>query len=115
METTVNVTTATLHVELDGTNENPVLLLWPPGGSTVRVWDHLVPKLLDEFFVIRADIRGYGKSIPHTDAESQYTFEQYAKDASDVLDNLQIKNATFGRSCGVLVPQWCSPLRTRNE
>lgn len=80
---------ATLHVEVDGEKGNPALLLWPPGTCTVRTWDHLVPRLTDRFRIVRIDIRGCGESSPAADPET-YTFEQYARDACDVLDQLGI-------------------------
>ena len=85
----VKVDGATLHVEVDGVADNPALLLWPPGRCTVRTWDHLVPRLTGRFRVVRIDIRGCGESSPAADPET-YTFEQYARDACDVLDHLGI-------------------------
>lgn len=79
---------ATLYVEVDGPPSNPALLLWPPGRCTLRVWDDLAPRLTDRFQTIRIDIRGLGRSSPAADPETQYTFEQYARDACDVLDHL---------------------------
>ena len=86
----IEVDGATLHVEVDGPIGNPALVLWPPGRCTVRVWDHLVPRLTDRFRVVRIDIRGLGQSSPAADPDTQYTFEQYGRDASDVLDHLGI-------------------------
>lgn len=86
----VEVDGATLHVEVDGGEDSPALLLWPPGRCTVRTWDHLVPRLAERFRVVRIDIRGCGESSPAADPETQYTFEQYARDACDVLDHLGI-------------------------
>ena len=86
----IEVDGATLYVEVDGPESNPALLLWPPGRCTVRVWDHLVPTLTERFRTVRIDIRGMGRSSPAADPETQYTFEQYAKDACDVLDHLGI-------------------------
>lgn len=86
----VEVAGATLHVEVDGSESSPALLLWAPGSCTVRVWDHLIPQLVERFRVIRIDIRGLGESSPAADPETQYTFEQYADDACRVLDHLGI-------------------------
>ena len=91
-----------LHVEADGTNTNAALLLWPPGSSTVRVWDHLISALTERFYVVRVDIRGYGKSVPDDHRDSQFTFEQYALDACAVLDFLEI------RQCHVWSQSWGS-------
>ena len=98
----VEVDGATLYVEVDGPESNPALLLWPPGRCTVRVWDHLVPRLIHRFRIVRIDIRGLGRSSPAADPETQYTFEQYAKDACDVLDHLGIER------CHVWSQSWGS-------
>ena len=98
----IEVDGATLHVEVDGPASNPALLLWPPGRCTVRVWDHLVPRLVDRFRVVRIDIRGLGQSSPAADPDTQYTFEQYAKDACAVLDHLDIQR------CHVWSQSWGS-------
>lgn len=81
---------ANLHVETDGVLQEPALLLWPPGSSTLRVWDHLVEALVKRFFVIRIDVRGYGKSVVDNLDEDQFTFAQYARDAKHVLDELKV-------------------------
>ena len=86
----IEVTGATLYVEVDGSSSLPALLLWPPGGCNLRVWDHLVPSLCTRFHVIRIDLRGLGQSSPTEDPKTQYTFEQYAEDACAVLDHLGI-------------------------
>ena len=86
----IGVDGATLHLEVDGEEGNPALLVWPPGTCTVRTWDHLVPRLAQRFRVVRFDVRGCGESSPAADPETQYTFEQYARDACDVLDHLGI-------------------------
>ena len=98
----VEVEGATLHVEIDGDENNPALLLWPPGTCTVRTWDHLVPRLTERFRVVRIDIRGLGESSPAADPETQYTFERYAQDACDVLDHLEIER------CHVWSQSWGS-------
>ena len=66
------------------------------------MWDHLVPRLIDRFRIVRVDIRGLGRSSPAADPETQYTFEQYAKDARDVLDQLGIER------CHVWSQSWGS-------
>ena len=84
----ITVDGATLYVEVDGSDSSPALLLWPPGRCTLRVWDHLVPRLTARFQTIRIDVRGLGRSSPAANPEAQYTLEQYARDACDVLDHL---------------------------
>lgn len=98
----VAVDGANLYVEVDGPEMHPALLLWPPGGCTLRVWDHLVPRLTSRFQTVRFDIRGLGRSSPAARPDTQYTFEQYARDACDVLDHLGRKH------CHVWSQSWGS-------
>ena len=98
----VEVDGATLHVEVDGSKTRPALLLWPPGRCTLRVWDDQVPRLTGRFRTVRIDVRGLGRSSPSADPETQCTFEQYAKDACDVLDHLGIER------CHVWSQSWGS-------
>ena len=94
---------AQLHVEVEGAPGSPALMLWPPGSSSLRVWDHMVPRLTHRFRVLRFDIRGVGQSLPSSEAgEEQYTFEQYAADACRVLDSLGID------ACHVWSQSWGS-------
>lgn len=82
---------ANLYVESDGDSSNASLLLWPPGSSTVRVWDHLIPHLSSRFHVVRIDVRGYGQSTVDDLHEEQFQFDQYARDARFVLNSLGIE------------------------
>ena len=89
----LDVNGASLRVEVDGSPQQPALLLWQPGRCTLRVWDHLVPPLAERFRVVRVDVRGFGESAPDAAAgEAQYNFEQYTDDARAVLDHLDIEN-----------------------
>ena len=98
----LDVEGARLHVEVDGSPEHPALLLWPPERCTLRVWDHLVPRLAERFRVVRVDIRGCGQSSRAADPETQYTLEQYAGDAGAVLDHFGIER------CHVWSQSWGS-------
>ena len=98
----VQVDGADLYAEVGGSASAPALLLWPSGGATLRIWDHLVPRLRERFRVVRFDIRGVGKSIPAATGESQYTLEQYAVDACGVLDHVGIER------CHVWSQSWGS-------
>jgi 3-oxoadipate enol-lactonase len=80
-----------LNVAVDGAEDAPVVLTWNGAMCTLRMWDAVVPKLNDQFRMIRIDTRGVGQSTVTTDAESQYTFEQYAEDANRVLDQFGVE------------------------
>lgn len=83
---------ANLHIETDGDPSRPTLLLWPPGNSTVRVWDHLIDELTTRFYLLRIDVRGYGESTVDHLNDAQFTFDQYARDARFVLDQLHVES-----------------------
>lgn len=77
-----------LHVEVDGAEDAPPLLLWNGAFCTTRMWDFTVPRLAEHFRVIRFDVRGTGMSDPSPDS---YTMEQHAADANAILDHFGIK------------------------
>lgn len=82
---------ATLYAEADGPDDAPAVLLWAGGSCTLRMWDHVVPRLTPRLRVVRFDIRGLGRSTPATDPATQCTFEQYADDANRVLDAFDVE------------------------
>jgi len=75
-----------LSIEVDGPTDAPAVLLWNGARCTLHMWDLVVPRLVDRFRLIRFDVRGTGTSTPAADPETQYTFEQYAADANQILD-----------------------------
>lgn len=82
---------ATLNVEVDGAEGAPAVLMWHGAHCTARMWDLVVPKLVDDYQLIRFDVRGVGQSTPAANPEVQYTFEQYADDANAILDKLGVE------------------------
>lgn len=80
---------ATLEVECAGNEAAPPVLMWHGAACTLRQWDHVVAELQDRFRLIRFDVRGAGQSSPAADP-SQYSFEQYAKDALAILDHFAV-------------------------
>jgi 3-oxoadipate enol-lactonase len=81
----VPVDGATLHVEVDGPEGAPALLLWNGARCTTHMWDAVVPRLADRFRVIRFDVRGTGQSTA-AEGEEQYSFDRYAADAIALLE-----------------------------
>lgn len=90
---------AVLYAEIDGPEDNPALLIWPPGNCTLRAQDHYISTQTQRFRVVRIDVRGWGGSSPAAGPETQYTFEQYAKDTAFVLDSLGIKGCHVWSQC----------------
>ena len=81
---------AKIHFEVDGQSDAPAVLLFGGAFCTLRMWDHVVPRLSESLRVVRFDLRGTGQSTPSADPE-QYSFEQYARDAETILDCLGIE------------------------
>jgi pimeloyl-ACP methyl ester carboxylesterase len=79
---------ASLYYEVDGSPDQPALLLLHAGIATLRMWDPQVASLAKDHFVVRFDERGFGL----TDAEPA-EFSDRA-DALAVLDDLGIVKAT---------------------
>jgi 3-oxoadipate enol-lactonase/4-carboxymuconolactone decarboxylase len=90
-----------LYWRRDGSDQKPAILLLNSIGTTMELWNSVVPLLLAEFCVIRMDARGHGAS----DApEGDYTVEMLAADAIAVLDAAAIAHtAVCGISLGGMV------------
>ena len=86
----LSVEGATLEVECTGGDAAPPVLMWHGAACTLRQWDHVVAELQDRFRLIRFDVRGAEQSSPAA-SSSQYTFEQYGRDALAILDHFGIE------------------------
>lgn len=90
-----------LHVETDGDDRRPALLLINPLGATTEFWDPLLDALVAHNWVIRFDLRGHGRS---TGRVEPYSIGDIAGDALAVLDALEIpRSHVMGASMGALV------------
>ncbi|MEP7056556.1 MAG: 3-oxoadipate enol-lactonase [Caldimonas sp.] len=95
---------AALAVRVDGPQAGPALLLSNSLSSDMSMWDDQIPRLSQQYRVVRYDQRGHGQSsaTPET-----YTIEQLGRDAMAVLDDLGIARAHFcGLSMGGMVGLW---------
>jgi len=90
-----------LSYEVDGSAQNPPVLLWHGAACTLRQWDPVVTRLADRFYLIRFDAPGQGQSSPLPDPDD-YTFERYAAIANRLLDHLGVP------SCHVWSMAWGS-------
>ena len=96
----IDVGGATLHVEVNGDEDSPALLLWGGNQCTTRMWDNTIPRLAEHFRVVRFDVRGTGLSGP-SNTEDGYTLEQHADDATKILAALGIeKSAVWSMAWG---------------
>lgn len=97
----------TVHYDLTGPANAPVLLLANSIGTTLTVWDAVMPALTARFRVLRYDMRGHGLSaVPAIGADSGYSMDDLANDALGLLDALGIARAhVCGLSIGGMMAQ----------
>lgn len=90
------------HVD-DGPRSAPAVVLSGSLGSTLALWEPLLPSLRD-FRVIRGDHRGHGGSpVPR----GPYTLAELGSDVIRLLDRLRIVRASFcGVSLGGMAGMW---------
>jgi 3-oxoadipate enol-lactonase / 4-carboxymuconolactone decarboxylase len=94
-----------INYKISGTPNSPVLVLSNSLGSTMAIWDELVPLLLPYFSVLQYDTRGHGGSIESVENQ-EYSISLLADDVIQLLDRLQIEKAYFcGLSMGGLIGQ----------
>jgi 3-oxoadipate enol-lactonase len=94
-----------IHVEVEGRDGAPVLMLSNSLGTTLAMWDEQVAPFTQDFRLIRYDRRGHGQSgVP----KGPYTMERLGRDVLAVLDSLGVKGRInwCGLSMGGMVGQW---------
>jgi 3-oxoadipate enol-lactonase len=93
-----------IHVEIEGPEHAPVLILSNSLGTNLHMWDGQVADFLQRFRLVRYDRRGHGKSgCP----KGPYTMDGLGRDALAVLDGLGLKRVSWcGLSMGGMVGQW---------
>jgi 3-oxoadipate enol-lactonase len=100
----ITVDNTRLSYQIEGNQNNPVLILSNSLGTDVGMWSPQVPEFLSRFRVLRYDTRGLGAS----DAPAgEYTMEQLGRDVLALADALQIPKFAFGGlSLGGMIGQW---------
>lgn len=100
----INADGCTIHVEVEGPQNGPVLMLSNSLGTNMHMWDDQVPAFTRHFRVVRFDRRGHGKSaVP----KGPYSIERLGRDALAVLDALGIAQVNWcGLSMGGMEGQW---------
>lgn len=95
----------TVHHELTGPQDAPVVVLSNSLGTDLRMWDEQVPALTEHFRVLRYDQRGHG-GTPRVES-GPYTLEQLGRDVLDLLDELGLHRVHFaGVSLGGMTGMW---------
>jgi 3-oxoadipate enol-lactonase len=93
-----------IHVEVEGPDNKPVLMLSNSLGTDLHMWDPQVGVLTQHFRLVRYDRRGHGKSgVP----KGPYNMEMLGRDVLAVLDALKIEKINWcGLSMGGMVGMW---------
>ncbi|MGR3811784.1 bifunctional 3-oxoadipate enol-lactonase/4-carboxymuconolactone decarboxylase PcaDC [Jiulongibacter sp. NS-SX5] len=93
-----------MNYKISGTPNSPVLILSHSLGTTMEMWDAVVPHLTPYFRVIQYDTRGHGGSEK---TDEPYTIALLGNDVLQLMEQLGIEKAHFcGLSMGGLIGQW---------
>src|SRR5690242_17293975 len=100
----INADGCKIHVEVEGPERAPVLMLSNSLGTSLHMWDDQVGPFTQHFRLVRYDRRGHGRSgVP----KGPYTMERLGRDVLAVLDGLGLKKINWcGLSMGGMVGQW---------
>lgn len=92
------------YYRLEGNDGRPVVMFAHSLGVDHGQWDPQVPELLENFQVLRYDIRGHGASEA---PPGNYSIELLGRDALALADALGIRRFAFcGLSMGGMIGQW---------
>ncbi|MGE7368603.1 3-oxoadipate enol-lactonase [Neorhizobium sp. NPDC001467] len=87
----------------DAGDAKPVIVLINSVGTDARIWDLVLPKLIDDYTVVTYDKRGHGLSDL---GNPPYRIEDHAADLAGVIDYLGYSNVILcGLSVGGLIAQ----------
>jgi (E)-2-((N-methylformamido)methylene)succinate hydrolase len=91
----------TLNYSLQG--RGPPVVLVHGVGADLAGWDGVCERLVDEFTLVRLDLRGHGRSSP---IREPYSLERFAADVIAVMDDTGVDQAHLvGFSLGGLIAQ----------
>lgn len=101
--------------QIDGAQDAPPLVLAHSLGTTLEMFDPVVPALARRFRVVRYDARGHGQSVAH---DAVYHMGDLGRDLLNILDRLSLGPVHLcGLSLGGMVGQWMAlhaPQRLRH-
>lgn len=91
----------TLHHDITGAADAPVLVLGPSLGTTLHMWDPQIAELSERFRVVRYDHLGHGGSpVP----PGPYTVDQLTDEVLGLVDGLRVDRFHYaGLSLGGMV------------
>lgn len=93
-----------IHVQVEGPENAPVLMLSNSLGTTLHMWDGQVGPFTQHFRLVRFDRRGHGQSgCP----QGPYSMDMLGRDVLAIMDGLDIKRANWcGLSMGGMEGMW---------
>ena len=93
-----------LHVEIEGRDGAPVLMLSSSLGTNLHMWDDQAAEFAKHSRLVRYDRRGHGKSGA---PKGPYSFDRFGRDIVAIIDALKIKKMNWcGLSMGGMDGQW---------
>ena len=100
----INADGCAIHVEVEGPEHAPVLMLSNSLGTNLHMWDGQVAPFTRHFRLVRYDRRGHGQSdVP----KGPYSMERLGRDVLAILDALKIERINWcGLSMGGMVGMW---------
>lgn len=92
-----------IHAEVIGPDDGAPVVFANSLGTTLHLWDPILPYLPEGLRIIRFDKRGHGKSdVP----DAPYSMGALVSDAEAVCDALNVRDCTFvGLSVGGMIAQ----------
>jgi 3-oxoadipate enol-lactonase len=101
---TIEANGCPIHVEVEGPDGAPVLILSNSLGTTLHMWDGQVGPFTKHFRLVRFDRRGHGKSGL---AKGPYSMDMLGRDVLAIMDGLNIRKANWcGLSMGGMEGMW---------
>jgi len=93
-----------IHVQVEGPESAPVLILSNSLGTTLHMWDGQAGPFTRHFRLVRFDRRGHGKSgLP----KGPYSMDMLGRDVLAIMDALGIQKANWcGLSMGGMEGMW---------
>jgi len=100
----IDVGDCELHVQVEGSERAPVLMLSNSLGTTLQMWDPQVAPFRKHYRLVRFDRRGHGRSgVP----KGPYSMERLGRDVLAIMDVLAINKANWcGLSMGGMEGMW---------
>lgn len=101
---TIDSSGCPIHVEVEGAESAPVLMLSNSLGTDLHMWDAQMPAFTKAFRVVRYDRRGHGKSGA---PKGPYSMDMLGRDALAIMDALKLTKVNWcGLSMGGMVGMW---------